>query len=135
MLKYIPILLVILITGQLNGCSGLQFPGVYKIPIEQGNVITQEMVDQLKPGMSREQVEYIMGSPLIKDTFNQARWDYVYSIQRGKQPREQYRMSIFFKHDQLSHFTGDFVPSANSDKATDETDKTEDNADENTEEP
>jgi outer membrane protein assembly factor BamE len=114
MQKYIPILLVIFIIGQLQGCSGLQFPGVYKIPIEQGNVITQEMVDQLKPGMSREQVEYIMGSPLIKDTFNPSRWDYVYSIQRGKQPREQYRMSIFFENGQLSHFSGDFVPSENS---------------------
>ena len=96
----------------LSACSNLQFPGVYKITVEQGNIITQEMVDQLKPGMSKEQVEYIMGSPLIKDSFNGQRWDYVYNIQKGDEPREQYRMSIFFKADSLSHFTGDFIPSS-----------------------
>ena len=111
MQKYISILAIFLAGSLINGCSTLQFPGVYKIPIEQGNVITQEMVDQLKPGMSREQVEYIMGSPLIKDSFNAARWDYVYSIQRGNDPREQQRMTIFFEWDKLKYFTGDFVPS------------------------
>ena len=117
--KYIAILTVFLASTLLSGCSGLQFPGVYKIPIEQGNVITQEMVDQLKPGMSREQVEYIMGSPLVQDSFNAQRWDYVYSIQRNKLPREQYRMTIFFAGNKLDHFTGDFTPSAISEKAAD----------------
>ncbi len=107
MRKYILILTVFIV----GGCSTLQFPGVYKIAVEQGNVITQEMVDQLKPGMSKEQVEYIMGSPLIKDAFNNDRWDYVYSLKRGNNPREQHRLTIFFEEDGLSHFTGDFVPS------------------------
>jgi len=94
----------------LSACSSLQFPGVYKINVEQGNVVTQEMVDQLQPGMSREQVEYIMGSALIKDTFAANRWDYVYTSQRGDGPRFQKRISIFFENDKLQSFTGDFVP-------------------------
>ncbi len=98
----------------LHACSNLQFPGVYKLNIEQGNIITQEMVDQLKPGMSKEQVEFIMGRPLIKDTFNTERWDYVYSIERANQnqPREQHRITIFFEADKLKYFTGDFLPSS-----------------------
>ena len=124
MQKYIFILAVVGIGAVAGGCSTLQFPGVYKIPIEQGNVITQEMIDQLKPGMSREQVEFIMGSPLIKDSFNADRWDYVYSIQRGNDPREQYRLTVFFELDRLKYFTGDFVPSEvntalNSDTSSD----------------
>jgi outer membrane protein assembly factor BamE len=110
MKKNITFIVVFLSCNLLSGCSGLHFPGVYTIPIEQGNIITQEMVDQLKPGMSKDQVEYIMGSALIKDTFNAQRWDYVYNIKRGTNPRRQYRMTMFFKNDKLENFTGDIVP-------------------------
>ena len=94
----------------VQACSNLQFPGVYKIDVEQGNVITQEMVDQLKPGMSREQVEFILGSPLIKDTFNNDRWDYLYKMRKGTGELEHYRLSAFFVDDKLDRFSGDFVP-------------------------
>lgn len=95
----------------LVACGSLQFPGVYKLAIEQGNVVTQEMVDKLKPGMSKSQVEFIMGSPLIKDSFNSDRWDYVYSLRQSDQERKQQRLTVFFKEGKLSHFSGDFVPS------------------------
>lgn len=95
-----------------TGCSNLEFPGVYKIPIEQGNIVTQDMVDELKPGMSREQVEFIMGTPLLKDTFHPNRWDYIYSIEKDPEPRKQYRISVFFEHDRLKSFTGDIPPSS-----------------------
>jgi outer membrane protein assembly factor BamE len=117
MLKLIVILTAVLTANLLTGCSTLQFPGVYKITVEQGNVITQEMVDQLKPGMSTEQVEYIMGTPLIKDTFDSQRWDYLYSITKGGDPRTQQRISIFFKNEQLQYFTGDFVPTETNEQA------------------
>ncbi len=115
--KYIFIVAMITISSLLGACSTLQFPGVYKITVEQGNVITQEMVDQLKPGMSKDQVEYIMGTPLIRDSFNAERWDYVYSIRRGDELRKEYRMTIYFKADNLDYFTGDFVPTAISEQA------------------
>ena len=112
MTKLITILSLVLLGFATSSCSNLEFPGVYKLTIEQGNIVTQEMVDQLKPGMSREQVEFIMGSPLFKDAFNSDRWDYIYSIQRGSEAREQYRISIFFENDRLKTFDGDFLPSA-----------------------
>src|SRR5690606_17744119 len=62
----------------IAGCS---FPGVYKIDIQQGNVVTQDMINQLRPGMTRRQVRFIMGNPMITDTFHPNRWDYLYSIQ------------------------------------------------------
>lgn len=115
--KYIFIIALIAINSLLGACNNLQFPGVYKITIEQGNVVTQEMVDQLKPGMSKDQVEYIMGSPLLKDSFNPERWDYVYNIQQDSKLSKEYRMTVFFKAGNLDYFTGDFIPTAVTEQA------------------
>jgi outer membrane protein assembly factor BamE len=101
----------------LAACA--EFPGVYKIDIEQGNIITQEMVDQLKPGMSRSQVRYIMGTPLITDTFNPDRWDYLYSIQRKGKQREQEHLILGFDGDKLVSISGDYAPGMNAAPATD----------------
>lgn len=106
--------LLIIAFGLLSACGNLEFPGVYKIPIEQGNIVTQDMVDQLKPGMSESQVEYILGSPIIKDSFNNQRWDYVYSIKPGKGKRKQHRLTVFFQEGALHSFSGDFTPSVES---------------------
>ena len=98
----------------LAGCS---FPGVYKIDIQQGNVVTQDMIDQLRPGMTRRQVRFIMGNPLIQDTFNTNRWDYLYSLQPGGGQRQQERMSVFFNEgDQLVNLSGDFMPGVSRDQ-------------------
>lgn len=98
----------------LAGCS---FPGVYKIDIQQGNVITQDMIDQLRPGMTRSQVRFIMGNPLIVDTFHTDRWDYLYSIQPGGGQRRQERISLFFnEQDQLINLSGDFRPGVSRDQ-------------------
>ncbi|MNJ21862.1 Outer membrane protein assembly factor BamE precursor [compost metagenome] len=98
----------------LAGCS---FPGVYKIDIQQGNVVTQDMIDQLRPGMTRRQVRFIMGNPLIQDTFHTNRWDYLYSLQPGGGQRQQERMSIFFNEsDQLVSLSGDFMPGVSRDQ-------------------
>ena len=98
----------------LAGCS---FPGVYKIDIQQGNVVTQDMIDQLRPGMTRRQVRFIMGNPLLQDTFNTNRWDYLYSLQPGGGKRQQERMSVFFNdNDQLSSLSGDFMPGVSRDQ-------------------
>lgn len=94
----------------LAGCQYFKFPGVHKIPIQQGNIVTQDMVDQLKPGMTHRQVRYVMGNPLIEDTFNPDRWDYFYSMVAPDGEMTRARMSIFFKGDNLSYFTGNFAP-------------------------
>lgn len=100
----------------LTGCGipNLQFPGVYKVPIQQGNLITQEMVDQLRPGMTPRQVIFVMGTPLVRDPFHQERWDYVYNYEPGGGVRGQERITVFFENDLLSHITGDFRPSSAS---------------------
>lgn len=99
----------------ITGCS---FPGVYKIDIQQGNVVTQDMVDQLRPGMTRRQVRFIMGNPLIADTFHANRWDYLYSLQPGGGKRQQERISLEFDaNDQLSGISGDFRPGVSRDEA------------------
>ena len=94
----------------LAGCSNFGFPGVYRINIEQGNIVTQEMVDQLRPGMTRRQVRFIMGTPMIADTFDQDRWDYLYSLQTPRGKHVEKHMSLFFKGDLLTSFQGDFLP-------------------------
>lgn len=99
----------------LAGCS---FPGVYKIDIQQGNVVTQDMIDQLRPGMTQRQVRFIMGNPLITDTFHARRWDYLYSIQPGGGARQQERVSLMFDaNDQLIGLAGDFMPGVSRDEA------------------
>lgn len=108
------IMLMLLIAG-LTGCNNIgsmEFPGVYKIGIPQGNIITQDMVDQLRPGMTKRQVIFVMGSPLVRDPFRQDRWDYIYSYQPGGGVRGQERVTVFFVDDLLIRFTGDFLPSA-----------------------
>ena len=103
-------LIAVLSTG--CGVGALDLPGVYKIGIPQGNIITQDMVDQLRPGMTKRQVIFVMGTPLIRDAFHQDRWDYIYSYQPGGGTRGQEGVSVFFENDQLVRITGDFVPSA-----------------------
>lgn len=87
-------------------------PGVYKIDIEQGNMIDQAMVDQLRPNMTKRQVLYIMGSPMLNDTFHEQRWDYLYSNQPGGEDRVQKRLALYFNGDNLAGVQGDFRPSA-----------------------
>ncbi len=91
----------------ITGCT---FPGVHKIDIPQGNVVTQEMVDQLKPGMTRNQVRYIMGTPLVTDTFSPDRWDYIYSQQKGGEERTQKSLSLYFSDNSLQRISGDYRP-------------------------
>lgn len=99
----------------LAGCgnvSSFRFPGVYRLDIPQGNIITQDMVDQLRPGLTKRQVNFILGTPLIRDTFDQDRWDYVYSYQPGGGERVQERLVVFFEDGALVSFGGDFTQSA-----------------------
>jgi outer membrane protein assembly factor BamE len=103
--RFIPFIFLV-----LTGCSDLQFPWVYRINVDQGNIITQDMVNQLTPGMSRSQVQFVMGSALLVDTFHDDRWDYVYTFQDSKGKRSQHRMAVFFQEDKLSAITGDFAP-------------------------
>jgi outer membrane protein assembly factor BamE len=81
----------------------------YRIDVRQGNFVTQEMVAQLKPGLTREQVRFILGSPLVADMFHVDRWDYVYRFQPGQGEAQQRRLVVFFQDNKLTRVAGDVV--------------------------
>ncbi len=116
LIKKLGLLSLPLILAGCGNVGALDFPGVYKIGIPQGNIITQEMVDQLRPGMTKRQVIFVMGSPLVRDPYHQNRWDYVYNYQPGGGIRGQERITVYFDdNDQLMSFTGDFIPGGSAD--------------------
>lgn len=90
-------------------CAGC---GVHRVAIQQGNIITQAMIDQLEPGITREQVAYIMGEPVLRNTFDDDRWDYVYTIEVPNAFSSRQLVSLFFENDLLVYITGDMVPSS-----------------------
>ena len=95
----------------LVGCASLSnFSLVHKPDIQQGNIITPEMVAELKPGMSKRQVRFLLGTPLLIDVFHQERWDYPFTMKKRNEPLEIKRFSVFFKGDELASFEGDIKP-------------------------
>jgi outer membrane protein assembly factor BamE len=96
----------------LSSCGFVpQIPGVkpYRIDIQQGNYISQDMVAQLKPGMSKEQVRLALGTPLLTDIFHADRWDYVYWREKPGAKREQRKLTVFFEDGKLTRLDGDGV--------------------------
>ena len=83
----------------------------YKVEIVQGNFVSKEQVDALQPGMTREQVRQILGSPLLADLFHVDRWDYVFTMRRQGVPPQERHLSVFFKGDAMDHVQGDPMPS------------------------
>jgi outer membrane protein assembly factor BamE len=101
--------LIVLLALQLAGCGWL---APYRIDIQQGNFVSQEMVAQLKRGMTKEQVRFVLGTPLVTDVFHADRWDYVYLLDRPGEPRVQRRLAVFFEDDRVTRLDGDVVASA-----------------------
>jgi outer membrane protein assembly factor BamE len=119
-----PLFLFAILTLALSGCSlngnlkdtlkdSLRNPldkiQPYKLEIPQGNVITQEMVDKLKAGMTRAQVRFVLGTPLVVDAFRTNRWDFVYTLQKGGKTLESRRITILFDGDLLQAVEGNVV--------------------------
>jgi outer membrane protein assembly factor BamE len=99
----------------LAGCQQVpMLPGLkpYRMNIQQGNVLTQDMVGKLKPGMTRQQVRFVMGTPPIADTFHQDRWDYVYYLNKAGRVVEHRRIVLLFEGDTLKRIEGDVTPLA-----------------------
>ena len=100
---------LLLSTVTLPGCSGIGFPGVYLINIDQGNIVEQDMVDQLKPDMTRRQVRFLLGTPIVEDTFHNDRWDYIRVVRRGNDTLLRRRLTVVFEGDVLVDVEGDYV--------------------------
>ncbi|MCP8897843.1 outer membrane protein assembly factor BamE [Gilvimarinus xylanilyticus] len=94
----------------LAGCQYFQFPGVHKINVQQGHVITEEMIGQLEPGMNKRQVRFILGTPLIDDMFNDDRWDYYYSLKTGDGRFFKRTLTVYFDGDTYTHYEGENLP-------------------------
>ena len=89
------------------GCGALT---PYRMEIQQGNYVTQEMAAQLKPGLTRDQVRFVMGTPLVADIFHEERWDYVFVRQRANSKDvEHRRIAVFFEDGKLARVDGDIV--------------------------
>ena len=124
----LPLLLSLMLSlTTVAGCSNIGFPGVYRINVDQGNIVDQDMVDQLKPEMTRRQVRFVLGTPIIEDTFNNDRWDYVRVLRLGDDTLFRTQLTVIFENDVLADVEGDLVsdnwpepqPEAESDANTD----------------
>jgi len=97
----------------LAACSStpdvVSYISPYRIDVRQGNMVTQDMVAQLKPGMTKDQVRFVLGTPLLVDIFHKDRWDYVYRLQPGRGEVQQRRMTVFFDDGKLARVAGDVV--------------------------
>jgi outer membrane protein assembly factor BamE len=88
----------------LGGC-------VYRMDIQQGNFLEGKTVDQLQVGMTRTQVRYLLGTPMVPDLFDKDRWDYLYYFRHGRlRPVKQRHLVVYFKEDKVTHFERDNVP-------------------------
>ena len=94
------------------GCEPT-LPSFYTVPVRQGNYIARAMVAQLRPGMTRQQVQRILGTPLIADPFHRNRWDYYYQYGKGGQIAEQRRVTVFFTGDTLERIDDRLDSAAN----------------------
>jgi len=107
--------LALLAALSLPGCKSVEVPKIpgvtpYRMVIQQGNFISQEMVAQLKPGMTREQVRFVLGTPLVSDIFHADRWDYVFFRELPDGRKEQRNLSVVFEKDKLARVLGDLMP-------------------------
>ncbi len=114
-----PILLAFVL---LAGCAMPTIPVLpaltpYKMDIQQGNVVTQEMIAKLQPGMTRSQVRFALGTPLVADLFHADRWDYIFLYQKAGVVIEQRRIVVIFKDDKLVRIEGDVVPASSGSAA------------------
>jgi len=98
------------LAASLAACSAVpRIPGVtpYRMEIQQGNFISQEMMSQLKAGMSKEQVRLALGTPLLADAFHADRWDYVYWREAPDGKRESRKLAVFFADGKLARANAD----------------------------
>jgi outer membrane protein assembly factor BamE len=108
------------VAAQASTATGVQtkpqekrFLGIfrpYRPDVQQGNFVSQEMVAQLKPGMTQDQVVFLLGTPLLTDVFHSDRWDYSFSLQKGNGEITTSRVTVFFKDKLVSSFEGGDLP-------------------------
>lgn len=99
----------------LSACSSVNpmtWFSPHRMVIQQGNYVTEDAVARVKPGMTRSQVRFLLGTPLLNDIFHADRWDYPYRIERQGQPAEEKRLTVFFDKDTVTRVEGNAFPAA-----------------------
>ncbi len=100
-----PVLIIII--GAIWGCSVNDLPFVYKVEVQQGNLLTQENLDKIKLGMSKRQITYIIGSPNIIDPFHQDRWEYIFTLKPSRGNYRENKITLLFdKENKLEKIEG-----------------------------
>lgn len=89
-----------------GGLFGLDFLTPYRVDIQQGNFVSKEMVAQLRPGMTKDQVRFVLGTPLLTDLFHSDRWEYEFHLLKRNGELVSSRVSVFFKENLLEKFEG-----------------------------
>ena len=108
--RLLKLLLLLCTSIALTACS-LNPIKVYRMEIQQGNFFTPEQVGKLKIGMTKEQVRFVLGTPLLTDVFHADRWDYVYRRQKANSNDvEEQHTTLFFENNRLTRMEGNFVP-------------------------
>lgn len=109
-MKFAPLFVFAVVAGiGLSGCSLI--PGVHKVNIQQGHIITEDMVNNLKLGMTKRQVRFVLGNSLTPNMFNDDRWDYPYSVRQGSDGEiTSYLYTVYFQDDKLVKMEGDHLP-------------------------
>jgi len=109
-------ILIALTALLLTACQGSWIPKLplgplrpYQMDIQQGNVVTQDMMAKVQPGMNRSQVRFALGTPLVTDVFHPDRWDYVYLYQKAGVVTERRKIVVIFNGDKLVRIDGDVV--------------------------
>jgi outer membrane protein assembly factor BamE len=93
----------ILRTSLIAACLVLAAGCVYRINIQQGNFLKQADVDQVQAGMTRSQVRYLLGTPMVADSFNKERWDYIYYLKKGRTHHvDSRRVTVYFDGDKVA---------------------------------
>jgi outer membrane protein assembly factor BamE len=92
----------------LSALSGCGF--VYKIDVQQGNYVPEDVAAKVQVGMTKPQVRALLGTPLLNDIFHANRWDYFFSSVKGGKPADRTRFSIFFENDKVVRFEGKARP-------------------------
>ena len=112
MFKVIKMRIFLLVLSLLVTACSPSLPSIkpYKMPIQQGNLVTSKMMMQLKPGMTKTQVRFVMGTPLITDSFHKDQWDYFYQMEKDGAIIEKRRVILMFEKDLLAQVKGDVVP-------------------------
>ncbi len=106
---------IIIVSILLASCSDMALPKLgslspYHIPVRQGNLVTREMLDQVRVGMPGAQVRAILGTPLVQDPFHANRWDYVYRLKQGGKLLDMQRLTLYFENDKLARIDDRHMP-------------------------